>query len=77
VKKFCWVKDLFACENHELALEITSYLMRKYFLQLICDITLKNYHKPLNLSLFFKSVNKEYLLICRMRGLLLLPFKEP
>jgi hypothetical protein len=38
---------------------------------------LKNYHMSLNLLLFFKSVNEEYLLICRMAGLLLLPFKEP
>jgi len=77
MKKLCWVKDLFACESHELAVETTPYLIRKYFLQLICDITLKNYHISLDLSLFLKSVNKEYLLICRMACLLLLPFKEP
>jgi len=77
VKKFCLVKDLFSCENHELAVEINLYLTIKYFLQLICDIRSKNYHTLLNLSLFLKSVNKEYLLIGRIVGLLLQAFKEP
>jgi hypothetical protein len=41
-KKYCWFKDLVACEDLEVGAEITAYLIRKYFLLCICDITLKN-----------------------------------